>query len=105
MGRKQPIFLTRAIFELLGQFIRVLQVISDDLIDIRQLQDIVLLHDLLGGGPPVERSHHEIERDTSTADAICALRVSGQWNCVNDSRHIQIVAQSPRQKQGPGPIW
>ena len=87
-------------------FIRVLQVISDDLIDVRQLQNIIVLHDLLGRCPPIERSHHEIERDTSTADANvpCASRANGiaSTTAVTSRLSLRVRGRNKAQVQFRG---
>src|SRR5260370_539106 len=54
-----------------------------------------------GRGPTVECANYHVESHTSTNDAICALVVSDQWNCVNDGGHILIVAQRLQRKQHP----
>ena len=84
----QRLLVPRASFEVLSEFIRMLQVIPDDLIDIRQLQTIVFLRDLLGRCPAVEGTNHKIERDASAADAIRTLGISGQWDFVNYGGHV-----------------
>lgn len=88
MRGKQRIPRFRATFEVLGQLVRVLQIVSDDLIDVWQLQTVVLLHDLLGRGAAIEGSNHEIEGNARTANAIYSLGVSSQRNFVKDGGHV-----------------
>jgi hypothetical protein len=87
--------LARAAFEVFGQLIGVLQILSDHLVNIRQSQTPVLLHDLLGSRPPIERPHDKVEGYTSVADSVDPVCILGQRDCVKESRHIQIVAQRP----------
>jgi hypothetical protein len=60
MRGQQCLLGPRASLKVLSEFLRMLQVISNNLIDVRQFQTIVLLYDFLGRGAPVERSNHKI---------------------------------------------
>ena len=78
--------------KIFSEVLRMLQVVSDYLVNIRQGEAIVLLDNFFRGCAAVESSDDQIKGHTGPSDAINATGVLGQRNLCYHSLHSQIVA-------------
>ena len=67
MRLQHLLFFAIASIKVLGQFGIVLQVVADDLINVRQLETREILCDFLWSGTAIERADDEVERDPANS--------------------------------------
>src|SRR5437773_11407861 len=83
MRPKQLVLLTAPLLEVLSQLKSVLQIITDDLVHVRQLEAREILHDFLRSRAAIECADDKVERYPTAAHTVHAVYVLRQGNCVD----------------------